>query len=115
MLGQSEAIQKRPPRGNGTGERGEVFATAFTGASTTAAVLPGTGIPALVGCFVTFVADADCYIRFGTSAVAAATTSDWLLPANVERDFWCNPTEDTNFSVIQKTAAGTLKRFRSNG
>ncbi|MBN1237426.1 MAG: hypothetical protein JXB36_02940 [Gammaproteobacteria bacterium] len=118
MQGLQQAIMRRPPRGNGTGERGENFTTPIVAASTTnVAVLP-TGAPTSGGCWVTFKATVDCFIRWGRAAsptVAAATTSDYPLTADQEEEFWITFPDDANFSVIRETADGTLNRFRSDG
>ncbi len=115
MHGQAAAILKRPPHGASSGDAFEVYTTAFTGSSSAStAVLPSNGGLPSGGCFVTWIADADCYVRVGKGTVAAATSGDWFLPAGVQVDWWHNDTEDLNFTVIQKTSAGNLKRYRSN-
>ena len=111
-----DAVNKRPPHA-ASSDALQVYSTSFTGTGTAAALcLPtaGLGIPG-TGCFITWVADADCYIHFGaTSTLAAATSAAFLLPANTPTDFFHQPNADDFFSVVQKTTAGTLKRYRSN-
>lgn len=114
MLGHTEAINKAPPHGNGTGDPTATFVTAVGAASSAATtVLGGAAIPS-GGVFITWVSDTDCYIRFGDSTVGPATTSDWLLIAGVEKDYRHHPTYDTHFTVLQKTASGTIRRAQSN-
>jgi len=116
-LGQTEAILKAPPgAANGVGNR--VFSTAFTTATaatlvTTLTATDGAVIPEIGG-FVTWISDADCYVRVGDANVGSATTSDWFLPAGVAVDWWHNGKTQTYFSVVQKTTGGTLKRYRSS-
>lgn len=117
MLGQLEAILKAPPgAANGGGNR--VFSTAFTTATsatviTTLTTTDGAVIPE-IGAFVSWISDADCYVRVGDASVGSATTSDWFLPAGVQVDWWHNGKTQTHFSVLQKTTGGTLKRYRSS-
>lgn len=114
MLGQTEAINKAPPHGNGTGDPTATFVTAVVTASSVAtAVLGGATIPD-TGAFITWIADTDCYIRFGNASVGAATVNDWYLPAGVEKDYRHHPVDDTHFTVIRRTADGTVRRARSN-
>lgn len=116
MNGQLEAILKAPPGINGN----RVFSTTTSAVATASAVITtATGsdpafIPA-TGCFITWICDADCYIKVGDSAsMAVATSADWFLPAGVEKEYWHFGQTQSYFSVLQKTAAGTLKRYRSS-
>jgi len=110
---------KRPPHGATSGDEFEVYSTTVS-AVTTAATLctsaaPGrSSIPIPIGCFITWIADTDCYIRVGTAGVAAATSADYYMPAGVAFEWYHLSSTDTHFTVIQKTAGGTLKRYRSN-
>lgn len=108
----SEAIARRPPRGQGTGEDGANNTVAVTSASTAAQSLGqvqnGSGF------WVTMVCTQDAHVRFGISTVGASTTSDYLLRAGVAEEFWCESNLDTHFRVIRDTADGTLHWFRSS-
>jgi hypothetical protein len=105
---------RRPPRAAASGEQGENFTSPIVvGSTTNVAVLP-TNPPTSGGCWVTFKATSDCFIRFGRLGVGAATSSDYLLTANQEEEFWITFPDDANFSVIRATADGTLHRFRSS-
>jgi hypothetical protein len=107
-----EALHKRPPHVGADGM--EVLNTAFTGTGT-AGALCLTAMPD-GGCYISWIADADCYIVFGSVAgmAVATSTNGFYLPAGVAMDFWHQRKMDDFFSVVQKTAAGTLKRYRSN-
>jgi len=121
MLGQGAAIAKRPPHASGSTETdgsADPIAieptVAVTAVSTAAALVLSGGIP-IGGCWVTFVADTDCFIHFGPSSSlpAASSTVSWPLAAGVEKDYWCNE-KDQYFRVIRKTADGILRRARTN-
>jgi hypothetical protein len=110
----TEAVARRPPRGNASGDVGANNTVAITSASVAAQSL-GQASPANgSGFYVTMVCSQDAHVRFGTSAVAAATTSDWLLRAGVAEEFWCESNDDTHFRAIRDAVDGTLYWFRSS-
>lgn len=114
-----EAVVKRPPRGNGSTERGEPFVTNITTVSISATfVIPNAGATAsalpLTGAFVTWVADVDCYIRVGTSTLTSATTSDWVIPAYTVVEWRHDETNDTHFTARSVSGSGTIRRYISN-
>lgn len=120
MLGKQEAILKSPPGAAAGAGFNRPFSTSISGvASAVAAVTTLTandaaGIPPMpFGCFVTWISDTDCYVRVGDANVGVATTADWFLPAGVAVDWWHDGSQ-SSFSAIQKTAGGTVKRYRSN-
>jgi hypothetical protein len=118
--GSFEAVMKLPPgAADGTGANRPFSSAvgptglAVTAVTTLTATDPAT-IPNPFGCYVTWISDTDCYVRVGTSTMNVATTSDQFLPAGVSTEWWHRGGIDTHFSVIQKTAAGTIKRYRSS-
>ena len=122
--GTFEAVYKLPPAAaDGTGGTGATrpFSSAVgavgltvTPVTTQTATDPAT-IPNPFGCYITWISDTDCYIRVGDVTMSAvATTSDHFLPAGVSMEWWHRGGIDTHFSVIQKTASGTIKRYRSS-
>lgn len=117
-LGTLEAILKAPPGAADGAGGNRVFSTAFTTATAATVITTLTATdPAVIpeiGAFVTWISDADCYVRVGDANVDSATTSDWFLPAGVAVDWWHNGKTQTHFSVLQKTTGGTLKRYRSS-
>jgi hypothetical protein len=116
VLAQGAAIAKRPPHAADSGHRMAVYKTNTVAASTAATlVLPDSdGVP-FGGCWVSFVASADCYIIFGRSDLPAATAANgYPMLANQEFNWWINDTDDAYFRVIRSTADGVLTRYRSN-
>lgn len=111
--GLTEAIGRRPPRGNGTGEQGENYRFVLSASSLTNQPVLANNPPTSGGTWVTFVASVACNIRFGRAGVAAATANDYSLAAFKEEEFWVTYPDDANFSVIA-TGAGTLDAFRSS-
>jgi hypothetical protein len=118
--GQFEAVIKLPPGpSDSTTAKNRPFSStvgpvglAVTPITTLTASDPAA-IPAQFGCYITWISDTDCYIRVGPSTMNIATTSDQFLPGGVSMEWWHRAT-DTHFSVIQKTAGGTIKRYQSN-
>lgn len=108
----AEAISRRPPRGNATGDVGANNTVAVTAASSTwtslGLVQNGSGF------WVTLVCSQDAFIRFGASNIGAATTSDWLLRAGVAEEYWCESNDDAGFRAIRSTTDGTLYWYRSS-
>lgn len=109
----AEAVARRPPRGNATGDVGANNTVATSAASSAAQSLgqvsPGNGS----GFYVTMVCSQDAHIRFGLITVGPATASDYLMRAGVaEQWFIVNP-EDVAFRIIRDTADGTLYYWRS--
>lgn len=81
-----------------------VTATAFTSSSTAAVQIHSGGTGKYIVCFLP---TQNCFIKFGTSAVTAATSSDWPLIANQPVRLVISG--DTNyFTVIRNSADGTL-------
>ena len=114
MHGHSAAIQKRPPHGSDATTPYKVHTDAIdTGASITVPVVGSESLP-YGGGFVTFRPTVDCYARWGDSTVADATSSDWEISANEVVEFWHAERIDTHVSVLAKTTAGSIKRYRSN-
>lgn len=120
MLGQAGAIAKIPPTATGALDDGQPDSTAvqtavaITIASSAATAVLATGVP-MGGCWVTFVADTDCYIVFGPSAAntpAATAANGWPLFAGQEKDWRINEKRQF-FTIIRKIADGTLKRYKS--
>jgi hypothetical protein len=119
MLGQLEALLKAPPGAAGSATGNRPFSTSITGVASSATLVTSNtandpaAIPEL-GCFVTWVSDTDCYLRVGDANVGSATTSDMFVPSGVTFDWWHNGKTQLYFSVLQKTAGGTIKRYRSS-
>lgn len=113
--GQAQAIARRPPQGNGTGDPLSVIASVIGASGSTPELVVSSGIPAC-GCWVTFSPSVDCYIRFGElPGMAVATTNDFLMPANSTHDWWLSKAGRCNyFSVIRAVGDGVLKRYRSS-
>lgn len=108
-----EAIVKRPPRGNGSGDRGAVYVDAITTSSLAATLVIPAGLP-MTGGFVTWECDVDVYIRIGNDAtMGAATTSDWVIPALTVVE-WRHDEKDAYFSARAVTTSGTIRRYLSN-
>jgi hypothetical protein len=81
-----------------------VTATAFTATSTAAVQIHPNGQGKYI---VNLLPTQNCFIRFGTSSVGAATSNDWPLVANQLVRFVIS--NDTNyFTVIRNSADGTL-------
>jgi hypothetical protein len=76
---ETNAILRRPPHGQGSTEPGETKAFSTAGAGSTAA-LDILGSDSITS-YVVFRFTQDGYIRFGGSAVAAATVFDWPVKA----------------------------------
>lgn len=112
MKGFPEAIMRRPPRANGSGEVGACSTVNTTSGSTSAQALnmPLNGS----GAWFTFVCSQDAHIRFGLSTVGNAGLTDWLLRAGVAEEFWCESNIDTHFKATRDTADGTLYWYRSS-
>lgn len=84
-----------------------VTATAFTAASSSAVQIHSGGKGKYI---VYFTPTQDCHIKFGTSTVGAATTSDWPLYAKKLARLVIS--DDSNyFTVIRDSADGTLDWF----
>jgi hypothetical protein len=56
-----------------------------------------------------FFSTVDCYLRFGTSGVSAASSEDELLPANT--CYPVNLTNSTTYFRVLGTDSGTLYSF----
>lgn len=107
-----EAINMIPPHASGdTGTGNQILTTAF-GAAATAATLSTPSLGGTGG-YITWIADADCYVIWGNSTMGAADSGGLYLPAGVFVNYFHRPMVDDYFSVIQKTAGGNLKRWRS--
>lgn len=106
------------PADGGSTQANRPFLQAFSTPGTTVtlctAASPDAAAIPFGGCYITWISDADCFVRVGTSTMNVATTSDHFLPAGVERTWWHDPNTQTHFSVLQRVGAGTLKRYRSN-
>lgn len=113
--GLAQAIAKRPPQGNGTGDVLSVHSTNVGAIASAPELVIAGGIPAC-GCWVTFISSTDCYIRFGESAdMDVAASGDYLVPANQAHDWWLSRAGRCNyFSVIRLSGDGVLKRYRSS-
>lgn len=118
--GNFEAVMKLPPGpSDSTTAKNRPFSSAVGAVGlvvtpvTTLTATDAAAIPNPFGCYITWISDTDCYVRIGTSAMNIATTSDQFLPAGVSMEWWHRPV-DTHFSVIQKTASGTIKRYASS-
>lgn len=108
-----EAAVKRPPRGNLTGSRSEVFVTSLTTTALTPTLVLPSGIP-LTGGFVTWVCDGDVYIRVDTtSTMATATSGDWVIPAFTVVE-WRHDEKDAYFSAAAVSGTCTIRRYLSN-
>lgn len=84
-----------------------VTATSFTVTSTAAVQIHSGGKGKYI---VYFIPTQKCYIKFGTSGVAAATSNDWPLLANQAVRLVIS--DDSNyFTVIRDSADGTLDWF----
>lgn len=108
----AEAISRRPPRANASGEVGAnntVAVTAVSSAFTSLGLVQNGS-----GFWVTLVCSQDAFIRFGGSSIGLATTSDWFLRAGVAEEYWCESNEDTGFRVIRSTTDSTLYWYRSS-
>jgi hypothetical protein len=109
----AEAIARRPPRGNGTGEAGANFSLAVTVASSSAQTIPQ--VKGGSGAFFTFVCSEDCCIRFGGANISSATAFDYLMRAGQSEEWWCEANEDLFFCVIRAGATdGSLDWYRSS-
>lgn len=105
-------VARRPPRSFSTGS-GAPFSAAFTAAvGTTGASLQNIPTGGS-GTWFTFVATADCHIRFGSFSGDTATVSDFLMRAGVQEE-WYLMTEDTFVRVIGDVFSGTLRWWRSS-
>jgi hypothetical protein len=115
--GLTEAVMRRPPRGNGTGVAGQAYTLTLvaTTPSVETNVLAVVERPTTGGCWVTFKASADSTIRFGlaTQVGANATVNDFLISAGQDEEFWIAFPDDGAFSA-RSTAGGTLYWFRSS-
>ena len=102
----------RAPTGAGTST---LRATAKVSVAATTTTAQDTGVTGTPQRFVTFVSTVDCYIRFGSAAVAAATSDDWPLAANVPQSFRIHGTAvDRYFTAIRASSDGTLKWYASS-
>ena len=104
-LGLTEAILRRVPRASdASASLGGNRQSAITATSNTnVLVFPADSTAPTTPCWVTFTPSVDCRIRFGR--------------AGISQEFWWDPNEDTNFSVIRASTAttdGTLDRARSS-
>ena len=117
MLGQAQAIAKRPPHLAASGHPMQVKTTAILASPGFAdTVLNGT-IP-FGGCWVTFTASVDCYIFFNsinTGLPAPSATNSFTMTAGVEYNWWVNDTDDGWIYFCRAGANdGVLTRYRSN-
>jgi hypothetical protein len=121
MLGGPESLLKLPPRNrlSGIADRTNMFVSAIASSTTNYPCLTDANSIIITGCYITWIADTDCYINWydgragsGDTSSAASGTS-MFLPAGVMVDFWHRP-QDNSFSVIQKTASGFIDRWLSN-
>lgn len=119
MAFQTETILKCPPYSTNattplSGPTHKVFVSTIGGASNSYAVMLTGTFPPMGGWF-TWVSDTDCYINWGpfSNINSAAAGSSLFLPAGVYLDFWHRPLLEDGFSVIQKTAGGSIYRWMS--
>lgn len=82
-------------------------ATPYGSASTSAVQIHYRGLGKFV---VSFTPSTDCYIKFGTATVGAASSSDWPLTAG-KRYRLSIDNSSTYFRVIRKTDDGVLDWF----
>lgn len=116
-----EALLKRPPHFAADVLPGisPIRRTAIGGASSAADFILNGGDAAVppTGCYVTWIADTDCYLHMQSSTIAgfaATAASSMFLPAGVFVDWWHKPLFDDRVVVIQKTAGGFLYRWMSS-
>lgn len=116
MLGQPGAVARRPPHRAATTEPGATQVDTVTSASQTFAVIKtGAPLAPLQGSWVTFVSSVDAYICFGDASVGAATSNDYPLFANVEKEWFLDDRIEPSFSIIRAGAVdGTIKRYKSD-
>ena len=80
-----------------------------TSSTSTAAIAIGSQ-----GAFRFVAQTVDCWILFGDSTVAAATTANALvIPAGTWMDFMCGYPNNTHFRVITAASAGNLSWART--
>ncbi len=91
---------------------GVTTATPILAASSAAVIVQASGTGLVL---VNFAPSSDCYIRFGTSAVTAATSADFRLYADLEYLFSVNLNETPYFRVIRVSADGTLVHYVPGG
>jgi hypothetical protein len=116
MPGFNEAIMKRPPHASTDATADGVQAaqrhTSFTAANAFDDVL-NFAVPA-TGCWITWVATADCWLHFYSSnaatPIAASPTVSKFLIAGAELDYFHIPRRDDKVAVIRSTADGVLCR-----
>src|ERR1700755_2385631 len=118
-LGLTEAILRRVPRASdASASLGGNRQSAITATSNTnVLVFPADSTAPTTPCWVTFTPSVDCRIRFGRAGIGAAVAADHFWGAGISQEFWWDPNEDTNFSVIRASTAttdGTLDRARSS-
>jgi len=111
-LGSLDARLKIPPFAQSDLAARRVILAAIGGTSTGGTI--GINIPP-TGCFISWVADTDCFIHWGNSSnqIAASSSVSMYMPTGVVFDFW-HTTFDNYFQAIQKTAAGKLYYWRSS-
>lgn len=102
----------RPPHGEATSDPTATKTDAIGAASATYPILGVDGLP-FGGCFVRWYFTTDCYVRFGSASVAAATANDAEFKAGEWHRFW-HDAQDTHVSVLRKSADGLVKRHRSD-
>lgn len=115
--GLTEAVLRRPPRGNAIGVAGQAYTLTLVAATPSAEtnVLAALERPISGGCWVTFKASSDTTIRFGIAGQvgANAAATDFLFAAGQDEEFWIAFPDDGAFSA-RSTAGGTLYWFRSS-
>lgn len=114
MDGESQAIQKCPPR-TLAGDPANTTVVALVAATTSLAQVlwtPTTNGQQSGSFWVTMICTADMFVRFGQGDPGAAVAAtDYLIPAFQEREFWVK--FETQFRAIS-TVGGTLYWYRSS-
>lgn len=107
MRGEQQAILRYPPlAGHPLCDRQTPIVT--SGTSSAAILIPGGAGE----CWLTFKPSQDTLIIFGSASVRAADANDIILFGGQTEDVYV-PQGFTHFRVIQDTAAGVLKWWRS--
>lgn len=116
-----EALLKRPPHNTSDNNPGVswIRRTVIGPTSSSADFILNGGDSAVppTGCYVTWIADTDCYLHMQSSSIAgfaASASTSQFLPAGVFVDWWHKPLIDDRVVVIQKSASGILYRWMSS-
>lgn len=115
-----ETILRIAPHRTGAAFPAAGRVTAYTAAPVTDNVCNGAGgfdaaFP--MGCYITWIAETDCYLHFYGTDEAPGTPSSvnsLFLPAGVYVDWWHRAKLESKVTVVQKTAAGNLYRWPSS-